>query len=116
MYSERVRKLIAELPNRGGLENPTHSGTAENPICGDLVRIHLVLVEGHVEVVRFQASGCPATIASAAAITEMVEGQDLAFCQALVLNDLLDNLGSLPSARRHGAEVALQALRSAVDG
>lgn len=114
MYSEKVRQLVAELPNRGRLEGATASHRAENPVCGDVTELQLRVESGRIEDCRFLALGCPAAVASAAGLTELVRGRSVDRCRQLSVDGLLDYLGGLPSHKRHGAELAVEVLRSAL--
>jgi NifU-like protein involved in Fe-S cluster formation len=114
MYSATVRRLIAELPNQGRLPDAV-SGSAENQVCGDLVEIHLVVNSaGVVEQSRFQAGGCPAAIAAAAAVAVLVEGKSRQEAGAIGVEQVLEYLEGLPPHKRHGAEMAVRALRQAL--
>lgn len=116
MYSEKVRQLVAELPNRGELAGATHAGEAENPFCGDEIRLELKISDGVVCQAAFRGQGCPAALAGAAAVTEMVEGRSPSAAAAIGPDELLDYLGGLPKHKRHGAEMAVEALRRALAG
>ncbi|MEJ2079888.1 MAG: iron-sulfur cluster assembly scaffold protein [Acidobacteriota bacterium] len=114
MYSDKVRELVADLPNRGRLDDATASYRAENPVCGDVTELQLKVDSGRVEDCRFLALGCPAAVASAAALTELVRGKTVARCRQLSVDGLLDYLGGLPAHKRHGAELAVEVLRQAL--
>jgi NifU-like protein involved in Fe-S cluster formation len=114
MYSKTVRRLIAELPNQGRLPGGVF-GTAENRVCGDLVEIHLAFNQsGVIEKSRFQAGGCPAAIAAAAAVAVMVETRSKEEAADLTVEQVLEYLEGLPAHKRHGAEMAVRALRQAL--
>jgi NifU-like protein involved in Fe-S cluster formation len=114
MYSQTVRRLVASLPNRGGLPDPSHSAEGANPVCGDTVRLELRVAQGRVRACRFTGSGCPAALAAAAAVTELVEGNGVEECARLNVETLLEYLGGLPPHKRHGAELAVDVLRRAL--
>lgn len=110
-YSDQARRLIAEMPNRGRLEGATHSASAENPVCGDFVRLQLHVEEDVVQEARFECRGCPGAMAAAAGITELVKSRSVEECRVLRLKDLEAHVGGLPSHKRHGLDLALEALR-----
>ena len=112
-YSPTVRRLVAELPNRGRLEDAAF-GRAENPVCPDAVELYLRIEGDVIATARFQADGCPAAIAAAAAVTEIVVGRTRRDVSVLSVEQLIDYLGGLPDHKRHGAELAVRALREAV--
>lgn len=114
MYSETVRKLVAELPNHGRLDGATLSARLENPICGDVACLFFLVKEGRVTTCRFQAQGCPGAVAAAAAVTIMASGKSVEECRAITTDSLLTYLGGLPAHRLHGAELAVAVLHKAL--
>lgn len=114
MYSERFRQLVAELPNRGDLPKATHVGSASNPVCGDQSQLFLRVEGMRVEAARFRASGCAAAIACSSAVTLLVAGRTLDECRRLTPEDIVSFLEGLPRHKKHAAEVAVDALRSAL--
>lgn len=113
MYSDKVRQLIRDLPHMGPLPDATHSAEVSNPVCGDTVRLHLKTVDGRLEACRFQAYGCPAAIAAAAAVAELLLAGTREHWQELDAETVVAYLGGLPAHKRHGAELAVEALRQA---
>lgn len=112
MYSDNARRLIAEIPNRGSLPEATHSAKAENPVCGDIIKLHLRIEEGVVCSARFECRGCPGAMAAAAGITELVTAKTVAECRALGIKELESYIGQLPPAKRHGVELAVEVLQA----
>ncbi|RPJ57222.1 MAG: iron-sulfur cluster assembly scaffold protein [Acidobacteria bacterium] len=115
VYSPTVRRLVAELPNSGRLPDAV-SARVENPICGDVLELYLCVVDGRVSESRFQATGCPAAIAAGAAITIMIERKSVEAARQISVEQLLEFLEGLPPHKRHGAEMAVRALRQALEG
>ena len=113
-YSDKVRELVAQLPNSGTLADATHEASAENPICGDRITLLLRVENERVIDCRFSAEGCPAALAGAAGLTEIVRGMTIRECAALRSENLLDHLGGLPAHKRHGADLAIDTLHSAL--
>lgn len=111
MYSDNARRLIAEMPNRGLLTDATHSGHAENPVCGDIIRFHLRIDGDTVQDARFECRGCPGAMAAAAGITELIKGKPIAECRLVGIEELADYVGQLPSHKRHGFDLAVEVLR-----
>ena len=112
MYSDKARRLIAEMPNRGLLAEVTHSAHAENPVCGDIIKLHLRISDGTVQDARFECRGCPGAMAAAAGIAELVRGKSVAECRVLGVEELEAYVGQLPSHKRHGFELAVEVLRA----
>jgi nitrogen fixation NifU-like protein len=112
MYSDNARRLIAEMPNRGLLADATHSAHAENPACGDIIKLHLRIGDDTVEDAGFECRGCPGAMAAAAGIAELVKDRPLAECRALGVEELEAYVGQLPSHKHHGFELAIEVLRA----
>ena len=113
-YSNKVRELVARLPNSGELASATHCATRENPVCGDRLTLYLQVERDRVTDCSFTAEGCPAALAAAAGLTEMIRGVQLQECAAIDSNALLDYLEGLPTHKRHGADLAIAVLRAAL--
>ena len=114
MYSAKARQLITELPNRGTLEDATHTSCVENPACGDITHLYLKIEKGVVAECRFQTFGCPAAIAASAAVTIMCKGKSVEETMQLDREAILEYLGGLPSHKLHGADLAMDAIRQAL--
>lgn len=84
LYREVLLDHAQHPRNRGELANATHQMELLNPTCGDAVIVQCRLVEGKVEAVAFQGSGCSISIASASMMTEVLAGQTLDQALALV--------------------------------
>lgn len=116
MYSETVKRLLLDLPNRGPLPDADSSGRSSNPMCGDEVHIHLKVRNEVVVDSRFEAYGCPGALAAAAGLAELIRARPLRECIAVDKASLLDYLGGLPPGKEHGCDLALTALRNACAG
>ncbi len=114
MYSETAQRLILELPNRGKLEDATHTAQAENPVCGDITHLYLRVEDDVVVVCRFQTYGCPAAIAASAALTLLCEGNSVGTCRQITSQTILEFLEGLPRHKLHGADLAAEALEKAL--
>jgi nitrogen fixation NifU-like protein len=56
----------------GRLEQPSHQGQGENPFCGDRVTLQLAVSEDTIRDIRFEATGCAISIASASMLCEQL--------------------------------------------
>jgi nitrogen fixation protein NifU and related proteins len=88
-------------------------GEDEYQGCGDLTRFFLRVREERAAEVRFQTYGCGPTIAAASAASELCTGRPIEELVNLKGEDIEAALGGLPDDRRHAADVAAGALRSA---
>jgi nitrogen fixation NifU-like protein len=65
--------------NYGALDGATQSAEGRNPLCGDEVKVELkVADDDSIEDVKFTASGCAVSRASASIMTQAVKGKSRA--------------------------------------
>lgn len=100
--------------NVGELPAATGTATVENPACGDLVRVALKIEGGRITALRFRCDGCSGSIAAMSVASELVRGRTLAEARALDATALDAALGGLPTLKRHGADLAADALAAAI--
>lgn len=114
MYSAQVLDHFEHPRNAGEISNPDASAEIENPACGDVLRLTLKLDGERISDIRFKAKGCVPSIACASAMTELVRGKTMSEAKALRRDMLIQNLGGLPQASMHAAQLALDALSVAM--
>lgn len=69
--------------NHGPLAGATHAATADNPLCGDVVTLHLRLECGVIRGASFEGRGCSLSRAAASILTTLLAGRELASARAL---------------------------------
>jgi nitrogen fixation protein NifU and related proteins len=114
MYSAQVLDHFQHPRNAGQVGNADCSVQLDNPACGDVLRLSLRVVDGHIEEIRFLAQGCVAAMACASQLTELVQGRTIAEARQLRRQDLLQAIGGLPMASLHASHLAMDALRAAL--
>jgi NifU-like protein involved in Fe-S cluster formation len=116
-YPEPVWRLFTETPRAGRFGNGSAvSGTAATPASRSVLSLHFKTVQGRVSDARFQAYGCPTTIAVGAWLAEQVIGRPLAELSALSSEQIRQGL-EIPDERAHCAllgEDAIKAVLAAV--
>jgi NifU-like protein involved in Fe-S cluster formation len=101
--------------NAGILEGADLSAAADNPVCGDTLRLTLRRgPDGRVEACKFQAYGCPAAIAAGSLLTEMLCGASREAAAAITRETIARALGGLGSDKIHAAVLAVDAVRAAL--
>ncbi len=91
------------------------SAEESNPVCGDRLRLSLLVHEDRIEAVRFLAYGCPPTLVCGSVMTELIQGKTIAEASRFTRADLLNAIGGLPSRKQHAAALAIETLRSALE-
>jgi len=98
----------------GRLDSPDGIGIAGSPGCGDQVRIEIQLRDGRVTEARFQAFGCPATIAGGSEVVSRIEGRSV-FEAAQLSEELLAETLELTTAKKTCSNIAADALHAALE-
>lgn len=75
LYQEVILDHNKAPRNYGSLTGSTHSADGHNPLCGDQLKLHVIVHDGTVEDVRFEGSGCAISTASASLMTEAIKGR-----------------------------------------
>ncbi|HKA90386.1 MAG TPA: SUF system NifU family Fe-S cluster assembly protein [Haliangiales bacterium] len=82
--------------NHGPLADATHRATADNPLCGDRVTVHLVVAD-RIDAARFEARGCALSRASGSLLTEAAVGKTPAEARELAARFEAFVAGSAPA-------------------
>jgi len=114
MYSAQLLDHFQNPRNAGEIAAADATAEAENPACGDVLRLTLKASGGRITQARFKAKGCVAAIACGSALTELVAGKTLTEARNLQREDVSAALGGLPQASTHAAQLALDALSAAL--
>lgn len=101
MYMELILDHYRNPRNFGTLDPANVRARDTNPLCGDVIEMHLrVDGQNRVEEVRFTGKGCAISQASASMLTEAIKGKGVDELRALTKQDVLDLLGIQVSAVR----------------
>ena len=114
MYSPQLVDHFQNPRNVGDLPDADATVELENPVCGDVIRLSLKLQNGRIAEIRFKAKGCVPAMACGSALTELVLGRTTQEARVLGRDDLTRAVGGLPQASSHAAQLALDALSSAL--
>jgi len=109
-----VMEHLKHPRNMGEMERPDGVGEAQNPACGDTMRLFIKVEAGRIIDATFLTFGCGAAIASSSITTEMIKGKTIE--EALMISDqLIDKaLGGLPPTKAHCSVLAEKAIQAAV--
>jgi nitrogen fixation NifU-like protein len=114
MYSPQLLDHFQNPRNPGELADADASVEIENPACGDILKLMLKIVDGHIAEVRFKARGCVASIACGSALTELILGKTWGEAKMLNRENVTAAVGGLPQASSHAAQLAIDALSTAL--
>ncbi len=114
-YPEPIWRLFSETPRAGLFKTGAITGTASTPASRSVLSLHLKTGQGRVIDARFQAYGCPTTIAVGAWLAGQVVGRRLE--ELIELKSVFIRQGlEIPDERAHCAllgEDAIQAVLAA---
>lgn len=113
-YSDTFRDHLAHPRNVGEIPNATVVTEETNPVCGDRLRLSLLIKDGRIESAKYLAYGCPPTLVFGSVLTESIKGRLLTEV-GLKKEDLVNAVGGLPSRKHHAAALAIEALDCALN-
>jgi nitrogen fixation protein NifU and related proteins len=111
MYSEKVLDHFHHPRHVGEIADATTVIEATNPVCGDVLKLWVLLRDGCVADVKFKVEGCIPAIACASWLAESMMGKPLAELRSLTPGEIEAGLGGLPSASRHASALAVAGLK-----
>ncbi|HEV2103397.1 MAG TPA: iron-sulfur cluster assembly scaffold protein [Candidatus Acidoferrum sp.] len=106
MFSEVVLEHFQRPRNAGELAGATATVEVSNPVCGDVLRLAVIVEGGVVREARFLCRGCTASIASASVLTEKIKGRRVDELKEMTAAKIAAELGGLPPASFHAAQLA----------
>ncbi len=84
LYREIILDHYRTPRNRGELEPPAVSAEGYIPLCGDEIRVFIVVENGIVSDVRFNGSGCSISQSSTSMMTTAIKGKSVAEIRKIV--------------------------------
>ena len=114
MYGKKVIQHFKHPKNMGAMKNPDTQAEGGSVVCGDTTRIYLKINGNKINDISFETIGCVAAIATSSVVTEIAKGKTLAQAAKISYNDVAEELGQLPAAKAHCADMAIMALRKAI--
>jgi nitrogen fixation protein NifU and related proteins len=110
MFSEAVLDHFRNPRNAGELSGATATVEVSNPVCGDILKLAVRILDGRITEARFLCRGCTTSIACASLLTEELHGRTPAEVRDITAESLSQSLGGLPPATFHGAQLAADAV------
>jgi NifU-like protein involved in Fe-S cluster formation len=115
-YSPEVWRRFRAPRHAGVLDGAgVCMGEARTPASKAVLRLFLDIGQGRIRAARFQALGCPSSIAAGDWLCEWLEQRSVSEAARLTVAELAEAL-ALAAERRHCAVLAEDALRHALGG
>jgi tRNA-specific 2-thiouridylase len=111
---ELLHEYARDETRRGPAPAGAHTGSAGGSVCGDLIRISIRMEGDRVAEATFDAQGCAALRACAAAACEEAEGAEVLRVASVSADDVAATIGGLGPHGRHAAELVADALARAL--
>ncbi len=93
LYAEHILDHFESPHHKGHLAAPTIAHEDENPLCGDCVRLELLIDEqNRVKEAWFDGHGCAISQAAASILTQEIEGKTLDELRRFQAPQMLDLL------------------------
>ena len=113
-YTEKLIEHFRNPRNVGEIENPSASAQVGNPVCGDVMKIDLLIKDGRIKDIKFKTLGCAAAIATSSVLTEIAKGKKLEEAKAIGNSDIAKKLGGMPKVKLHCSVLAADCLKKAI--
>jgi nitrogen fixation NifU-like protein len=114
-YSDKVLDHFMNPRNMGEIEDATTSGTVGNPVCGDIMKMDLKIVDNIIVDAKFKTFGCGSAIATSSMATELIIGKTTDEALDLTNRAVAEALDGLPAVKMHCSVLAEQAVKKALE-
>lgn len=116
MFSEKLMDHCQNPRNVGSLDENDKNvgvGMVGSPVCGDMLRFHLKIVDNVVVDAKFKTFGCGGAISSSSLMTEKIIGKTVDEALKIKNKELVEEL-ELPKIKEHCSVMAEEAIAKAV--
>ena len=115
IYQEEILAHYRDPQNFGRLQQPTKTSQSDNPLCGDMIVLDVIVKDNVVVDCKYEAHGCAVSIASASLLSEYSKGKSKEELLRLDKNFIIELLGiELSPNRLKCALLPLEALHNAL--
>ena len=115
-YSPKLLDHFQHPRHAGELADASVVAEASNPVCGDVMKLWLIVEHEQITGASFKADGCVPAIACGSWLAERLSaGCSLEKARSIAPESISRGLDGLPSAARHAATLAAEVLSKALD-
>jgi nitrogen fixation NifU-like protein len=109
-FNEIILDHFRAPHNAGDLPDATATVEVTNPVCGDVLRLAVLIEDGRISAARFKAQGCVAAIACSSKLTDILIGKSPGELRDITPQQISASLGDLPPATFHAAQLCTDAV------
>lgn len=115
MYADIILEHYKHPLNQGSLKNASISHEEYNALCGDRIKVQLLVEKDIITEVKFEGKGCAISIASTSLLTDAIKGKSINQIKKMNKKDVTNLLGiEVNPARIKCATIGLQAIKMAL--
>lgn len=115
MYNDKVIDHFMNPHNVGEIEDASGVGVYGSPVCGDMMQMSIKVDDnGVITDAKFKTYGCGSAIASSSVATDMIIGKTCEEALQIKNEDVLKELGGLPSVKIHCSVLSEESIKAAV--
>ena len=115
MYSAKLLDHFHHPRHAGEIPNAQHVVTAQNPVCGDVLKLWVVAKDQTVQSASFKAAGCVPAIACGSWLAEWLHGKNASALAELSPDRVENALDGLPPASKHAAVLTCDAVKTLLE-
>ena len=116
IYKEHILDLYKNPNNKGNLENPTHEFSKNNPLCGDEIKIQIIIKKNKISEIKFGGYGCVISQVSASLLTDKIKNLSINKIKKISEEDVLKMLHiPISLTRLKCALLPLNAIKGALE-
>jgi nitrogen fixation NifU-like protein len=100
--------------NVGEIQGADGVGEVGNPMCGDMMKITIKVVDDRINDIKFLTFGCAAAIAVSSMVTELAKGKTLGDAKKISNASVAKALDDLPKNKLNCSNLGADALHRAI--
>jgi nitrogen fixation protein NifU and related proteins len=113
VYNDTVADHAVSPRHAGSLPDPDGFASVHSE-CGESMEIWLKVKNNRIDDISFWTDGCAATIACGSMATQLLQGKNIADVLRMDFTAIVDGLDGLPEGNYHCAQLATEAVKTAV--
>ena len=114
MYTQKVIDRFTNPKNVGLIKGADGVGIVGNATCGDIMKVYIKVEDNKIIDAKFKTFGCAAAISSTDVAMDLIKNKTIEQALKVTNNDVINELGELPTQKIHCSILAQEAIGAAV--